>query len=214
MSGAITGAVVVGGAMAYSSYESNKAADRRASNANAANSAAAAHSREMAEKDNKARKNELYRRFKIKSAKTKDVVQQLDEAASMKLTSMDMALAQAESKTDNVLASHNVTGRLAERLLASQSIAGSMQRGTIMSSLEQQHRAIGDNLEMMEMNLETQAKNLQIDTDNAILAANNQEVRGWQSSLSTGMVGVIASGIGGTASGASAGSAIYRSANG
>ena len=210
MSGAITGAVVVGGAMAYSTYESNKAADRRAADANAANSAAAEHSRQMAERDNKQRTDELYRRFKIKAAKTQDVSQQLDEAATMKLTSLDMALAQSESKTDNVLASHHVTGRLAERLLAAQSIAGSMQRGSILSGLEQQHRSIGDNLEMMRMNLDTQAMNLNIDTDNAILAANNQEVRGWQSSLSTGMAGVLASGVGGAASGANAGAAIYR----
>lgn len=206
----IGAAVVVAGASMYASSQANAAADQRAEDANAANSAAANRSRELSAEQNIVRKGELLRRFNIKTSKLQDTNQQINMALSTKLTSHTMSIATTESKTDNVLASKGITGRLAERLRAAQDIQGDMQKGTLISEAEQKHRSIGDNLEMLAMNYESEAMNIDIDTANAINSANNQEVRGWTASTSTGTAGVMASGVSGAATGMSLGMNINK----
>ena len=204
----IGGAVIVGGAAIYASSSANSAADQRASDANAANQASADRSRELSTANTATRRAELLRRFDVKSAKTVDTNQQINIATAINLTEFDMQMASAQSVTDNALATRQITGRLAERLRAAQSIQGDMKKGTIVQSSEAKHREIGDNLEMMRMNYESEEMNVNIDLANSINSANNQEVRGWTASQSTGSAGVISSGISGAASGASAGAGL------
>jgi len=208
MGGVITAAVVVAGASMYAADQANNAADQRAADANAANTQAADRSRKLAEADAKKRRAELLRRFNIKADKTVDTNKVINQATATKLTNFEMQLASAQSVTDNALATKHISGRLAERLKNAQSIQASMAKGTIIQGAEAQHRAVGDNLEMMRMNYESENLNLDIDLSNAINQANNQEVRGYTYSTSTGTAGVIAAGVGGAASGASAGSAV------
>jgi hypothetical protein len=205
MGGVITAAVVVAGASMYVADQANNSADQRAADANAANTQAADRSRKLAEADDKKRRAELLRRFNIKADKTVDTNKVINQATATKLTNFEMQLASAQSVTDNALATKHITGRLAERLNNAQSIQASMAKGTIIQGAESQHMDVGDNLEMMRMNYESENLNLDIDLSNAINQANNQEVRGYTYSTSTGTAGVIASGVGGAESGASAG---------
>lgn len=208
MAGAITAAVTVSAATMYATHEANKAADARAEAANKANALAANRSRELAEKDAKKRREELLRRFNIKADKVRDTNQVINSATSTKLTNFEIQLASAQSITDNTLATKHITGRLAERLRNAQAIQASMQKGTMLQEAEAQHITVGDNMEMMAMNYESESLNLGIDLENAINQANNQEIRGVTYSASTGTAGMISAGIGGAASGASAGSAL------
>lgn len=208
MSGAIVGAVVVAGAAMYASDQANSAADQRADDANKANQAASNRSRELSAINSKKRRTELLRRFDIKSQKTQDTALQLDSKLAIDLTNFEMQLASAQSTTDNALASRKIIGRLSERYKAAQEIQASMKKGTMIQEGEQDRRGIGDNLEMMRMNYESENLNLDIDVANSINSANNQEVRGYTASTSTGSAGVLVAGISGAASGAAAGRTI------
>ena len=208
MGGFITAAVVVGGASMYAADQANDQADQRASDANASNQAASDRSRKLSAKNSAVRKSELLRRFDIKTGKVKDTQERIHMATATKLTNLDMQLAHAKSATTNTLATRKITGRLAERMQAAQAITGEMQKGTVVQSAEAQVQAIGDKLEAMSMTLESEQMNVDIDLSNAINSANNQEVRGYTFSQSTGGAGVMAAGVRGAASGASLGMSI------
>jgi len=214
MSAAITAAVVIGGASYYAASESNKAADRRASAQNTNNMMAANRSRDLATKNNEARKAELLRRFNIKTDKIHDTNQEVNQALSVELTDFTMQLAAASGKLENALATKHLEGRLAERMKIAQSIQAEMKKDTLVQRAEATHRKIGDNLEMMRMDYESEQMNVGIDLSNSINAANNQEVRNWAYSTSSGSAGVISSTVGGVASGVSLGTSINSATGG
>lgn len=205
MSGFIAGAAVTAGASMYASGQANKAADQRARDANLANTAAANRSRELSEASAAKRKAELLRRFDIKADKTVDTNRQINTALSTKLTNFSMELSASISKTENALATRNIRGRLADRMRTAAAVQSEMKKGTLIQAAEASHEKIGDNLEMMRMNYESEYLNVGIDLADSINAANNQEVRGWTASTSTGGAGVMASGIGGASQGLSLG---------
>ena len=185
----------------YTASEANSAADARANAANVANTEAAERSRLAAEADAKARKEELLRRFSIKSAKVKDSSQEVFRSAAVKLTSLESQLATAYSVTDNALATKHITGRLAERLRNTQAIKGSLAKGTIIQESEAMVKDIGRKLETMTMDVESEQLDLNIDLSNAINAANNAEVRGYTYSTSTGTAGLVSAGVSGALQG-------------
>jgi len=190
--------LLTAGLAIYSMVEAdkqNKEADKRASKANAANKAAAEEARRRAEEDATARKAELLRRFNISGSKIDDSRQQINMATSVELTSLDMSLLEARSKTDNTLASRHITGRLAARLKNAADIKGDMAKGSITQKAVTQNKEISAKLETLAMDLETQQLDLDIDLDNAITAANNNEVRGYVDSSSRGTAGVVAGGL-------------------
>jgi hypothetical protein len=189
MSGALTAAVV------YSSYSANQRADAQASAQNAANAAAYNRSTALAEKNSKERKDELLRRFGISSSKLKDTSQDVIQGTGVQLTGLEMELAKAQSVTDNKLATQHITGRLAERFQNTIDIQGSMEKGNILQNTEAQLKDLGNKLETMTMNYESDQLNLDIDFSNSINAANNQLVANHAYSQSTGWAGVVASGV-------------------
>jgi len=194
--GAVTGAFSM-----YSAVQANKAADARAAQANFENAMAADRARRKAEKDAKERKEELLKRFKVKSSKIKDTSQEVFRATANKLTNLDMQMNKARSATDNALATKHLSGRLADRLRATQAIQGSMAKGTVVQASEASLKSIGDKLETLAADTEAQELNLDIDLSNSIEAANNDEIRGYTFSRSTGDLGVMSSTLSGVESG-------------
>ena len=195
MSGAITAAVVVGGATMYATNASNKRADEIASSQNASSADANARSIARAEANNASRKAELLRRFNISSDKLADNAQQINTGLAVQLTSLEMSLAKTESATDNALATNHITGRLAERLRNAQSIQGSMAKGNAIQDTQAQLTELGNKLETMAMNKTTEDMDLDIDTSNAITSANNSMINNYAYSSSTGTAGVISAGV-------------------
>jgi len=193
MGGFITAAVMVGTTM-YASDQANSRMDAQAAAQNAANQEAYNRSTALAEKDTVARKEELLARFGVSSAKLKDTSQDVIRGTSVQLTALEMELAKAQSVTDNNMASKHITGRLAERMRNTVSIQGNMQKGNIIQNTEAQLKDIGNKLETMGTNVETEQMNLDIDLSNSINAANNQLVAGTAYSQSTGLGGTIAAG--------------------
>ena len=210
MGGAITAAVAVGGVSMYTASKANKAADERASVANANNAAAAEQSRLLAEQSASSRQAELLRRFNITSGKVKDSVNDVYQATALNLTNLDMDILKANSVTDNALATKHIEGRLSQRLQSVIDIKGDMQKGSILQGTEQQVRSVNEKLSSMRMDLESEQMNVDIDLHNAINQANNQEIMNYTYSSSTGTLGVISSGISGAASGASLTSSYYN----
>jgi len=192
MGGFITAAVVVG---TYSADQANKRQDSIASARNEANQASYARSTALAEQNAVDRKEELLRRFGVSSGKLQDTSKDITKGASIKLTALDMELAKAQSVTDNKLATQHITGRLADRLRNTVDISGAMQKGNILQDTEAQLRDVGNKLETMTMNVESEQMNLDIDLSNSINTANNQLVAGTAYSQSTGLAGVVASGV-------------------
>jgi len=213
MSAAIA-AVVVGvagiGVGMASASAANKAADQRAEDANFANTQAASRSRDLAAQNAKNRKAELLRRFDIKSGKMKDSNQQINMGLATKLTSFELAYQKASSVTDNALATKHITGRLANRMRSAQAVQASMSKSGLIQAGEQSHREIGSKLESLLMNKETEDSGIDVDLSNSINGANNQEVKGWTASTSSGSLGVANAAIGGLAQGLS----MYSSAAG
>jgi len=179
----------------YSAQQANKAADAQAESQNAENAAAHDRSVALAEKNAEERKTELLRRFGITSSKLKDTSQDIFKGSAMQLTNLEMELAKAQSVTDNKLATQHITGRLADRLKNSIDIQGDMQAGNIIQNTESQIKDLGNKLETMTMNVESEQMNLDIDLSNSINSANNQLVSSHAYSSSTGLGGVMSAGI-------------------
>jgi len=179
----------------YSMYSANERADQMASGQNASNAAAHDKSVAKAEADAKDRRDELLRRFGVSSGKLADTQQDIERGTAIQLTNLEMELAKANSVTDNAIASRHITGRLAERMNNVIDIQGSLQKGTIVQNAEAQVRDVGNKLETMAMNTETSEMNLDIDLSNAVTAADNQLVSSYSYSQSTGIGGVVASGV-------------------
>lgn len=206
MSGFVAGAMVVSTAVAIkSTSDSNKRADEIADNQNYANTEAANRSISLSEKDNADRKAELLRRFNIKNSKIADTANVINTATAHKLTNINMQMTAARSATTNNLATKGITGRLAERLRAVQSVKGSQVKDSVLQGQEAELKAIGDKLETQAMDFESENLNLNIELGNAINAANNQQISNYAYSASTGTAGVFASGIGGAARGVALG---------
>ena len=203
MGGFVTAAVAVGGISMYAADQANSAADQRAADANAANSAAASRSRELSVANAAKRKEELLRRFNISSSNLSDSNAAINMGLATQLTSMDLAISKSASITDNALATKHITGRLAERMQNAMAIQGDSQRGTAIQAAEQAHRDVGAQLETMGMNYESESMNLDIDLSNSMTSINNSEVANYSYSASTGIGGVLSSGISGAASGLS-----------
>jgi len=193
MSGVVTAAVV--GVSMYSTYESNKRQDRIAKDQNRNNRIAHDMSVSNAEEYGRQRRDELLRRFNISSSKLKDTSQDVMQGSEIKLTALDMAFAKAASATDNAIASKHITGRLADRMRSVMSIGNSMEKGNIVQDTEAQLTAIGNKLETLEMNRETQAMDVDIDVTNSINTANNSLVTNHAYSQSTGLAGTLATGL-------------------
>jgi len=194
----------------YTASQSNKVANARAAAANANNIAAANQARAEAEANNLTRQTELLRRFKIRAGKIKDSNQLVGQATALQLTNLDMEILKAHSVTDNAIASRHIEGRLSERLQNSIDIQKSMTSGNIVQGAQSQVRDINSKLEAMTSDLESKQLNVQIDFNNAINQANNNEIRGITYSSSTGTLGAISSGISGAASGAMLASSFSR----
>ena len=180
---------------AYSVYSANERADSLASAQNASNKAAHARSLELSEKNVADRKEELLRRFGISSGKMKDTEGDIFQATSVKLTALEMDIAKAKSVTDNTLASKHITGRLAERMNNAIAIQGDMTKGNILQDSEAQIKDLGNKLETLTTNNETEMMNLDIDLSNSINAADNALVAGTAYSSSSGLGGVVAAGV-------------------
>lgn len=201
---AVSTVVSVGSTMA-----ANSRADKQAAAQNASNQLANEKSREREEKNRIERKGELLRRFNISSSKLKDNRADILGGTATALSELDQQLLVASSSTGNVLATRQITGRLAQRLRTAGSIQGDQAKGNILQATEAQFKDLGNKLETMSMNKETQEMDLDIDTANAINSANNQMVANRAYSQSSGMAGVVAGGIsaglGGYMSGKAAG---------
>jgi hypothetical protein len=124
-----------------------------------------------------------------------DTSQDVFKATSTKLTALEMDIAKAKSVTDNTLASKHITGRLAERMNNAIAIQGDMTKGNILQDSEAQIKDLGNKLETLTTNNETEMMNLDIDLSNSINAADNALVAGTAYSSSSGLGGVVAGGV-------------------
>jgi hypothetical protein len=193
MGGFMTAASV--GVSMYTADQANQRQDQIAADQNRNNTEASNRSIAQANADNAKRKAELLRRFNVSSGKLADSAQDINTGLATTLTSMDMQLVKAQSVTNNILATNHVTGRLAERMRNAGEIQGSMAVGNAVQDTNAQLKDIGSRLETMAMNKESEDLNLDIDTSNAVTAANNQLVSNHAYSQSSGLGGVLASGI-------------------
>jgi len=178
-----------------STVAANSRADKQAAAQNASNQLANEKSTERAEKNRIERKGELLRRFNISSSKMKDNRADILGGTATQLSELDTQLLAASSSLGNTMATRQLTGRLAQRLRTAGSIQGDQAKGNILQATEAQFKDLGNKLETMKMNKETQEMDLDIDTSNAINSANNQMVSNRAYSQSSGLAGVAASGF-------------------